>query len=140
MFGYLTAPPANIICQNTSSGLRVTWEPVIDASSICARSDLNYSVTLAREPNGVMLFSSLVPVTENSANLSNTVGLDPSARYLITVDVDITGSTCGGQQVNVTCDTPPSTSPTEPSSPTPPMPGMLEIYRVDKHYLMHIVL
>ena len=128
----LVAPPTNITCQNTSSGLRVTWEPAIDASS-CARADVNYSVTLAREPNDMMALTSLVPVTENSAYLANTTGLDPSARYFITVYVHIPGDTCMGQQVNVTCDTPPATSPTEPSSPPTTMPGMLEISRVDKN-------
>ena len=90
---FLAAPPTNIDCQNTSSGLRVTWEPVIDDASSCVKSDLNYSVTVIRESSNMMTFFISVPVTENVVCLANTTGLDPSTRYFITVSVQVTDMT-----------------------------------------------
>ena len=62
----------------TQRALNVSWEPVIDTS--CAMSDVNYLVTAIRE-NDMMTIISSVEVSETTAELTNTLGLQPNNCY-----------------------------------------------------------
>ena len=61
-----------------------------------------------------------IQVTETTAELTNTLGLEFNTSYIISVRaVTICGS-CESQQANITCVTPPDL-PTEAATPTSSM-------------------
>ena len=94
-------PPTNLLCMITPRGLNVTWEPVTDNS--CAMSDVNYLVTVIRRSDMITIISSM-PVTETTAKLTNTLGLQPNTRYIISVSAVTTTGSCKGQQATVICE------------------------------------
>ena len=111
-------------------GLNVSWDPVNDTS--CAMSDVNYNVTAIRESEMISDIDSYL-VSGTTAELTNTLGLQPNTIYIISVSsVVINGSCMSQQQANITFGTspdlptvaPPTTLPPPPTTPTS---SMLEI-------------
>ena len=86
----------------TSSGLNVTWEPVIDTS--CGIYDVNYLVTAIRESDMMTIISSML-VTETTAELTLTLGLQFATSYIISVSAVTINGSCESQQATVKCET-----------------------------------
>ena len=126
------------MCNTTLRGLSVSWEPVVDTS--CAMSDVNYLVTVIRGSDMMTIISSK-PVTETTAELTNTLGLLPNTTYIIYVSATTITGGCEGQQANVTCGTSPDLPTVTLSTPPPTSPttSMLEMSYV-LLALMHIIL
>ena len=106
--------PTGLMCMTIPRGQNVTWEPVLHYS--CAMSNVTYSVT-ANAENDMITTIEPLSLTDTTAELTNTMGLQPNTRYIIWVGAITTTGGCEGIQANVSCVTFPDLLI------TPPPPG-----------------
>ena len=82
----------------TPRGLNVTWGLVMDTS--CAMSNVTYCATTYAE-NDMTTTIEPVSATHTTAELTNTMGLQPATRYFIWVGaVTTTGGCEGARQIS----------------------------------------
>ena len=86
--------PSNPTCKNSTNGLNVSWEAVNDTT--CARSDVEYLVTVIRERHMMIIVPSMT-AAETAVELTNTQGLERNTTYVIYVKPRTLVGSCGGE-------------------------------------------